>query len=61
MFSGTEGVAFVLALVKKAALDNPHHKIFSNMLLGLRLEERDSKSISVAKKVYECQLSCYRF
>lgn len=33
MFPGPEGVTFVLDLVKKAALDDPHHKIFSNMLL----------------------------
>jgi GTP pyrophosphokinase len=30
LFSGHEGVTFVLDLLKKAALDNPNHKIFSN-------------------------------
>ena len=61
MFVGTEGVSFVLDLVKKAAFDDPHHKIFSNMLLSLRLEERQPKSLTLASKVYQTQLSCYRF
>lgn len=61
LFSGHEGVSFVLDLFKKAALDNPNHKIFSNMLLSLRLEERQPKAIALASKVYQCQLSCYRF
>lgn len=54
MFSGQEGVTFVLDLVKKAALDDPHHKIFSNMLSSLRLEERQPKAIALAAKVYQC-------
>lgn len=60
-FSGHEGVTFVLDIVKKAALDDPHHKIYSNMLRSLRLEERQPKAISLASKVYQSQLSCYRF
>jgi len=40
LFASQEGVSFVLDLLKKAALDNPNHKIFSNMLVSLRLEER---------------------
>ena len=54
MLAGQEGVSFVLDLVKKAALEDPNPKIFSNMLLSLRLEERQPKAIALATKVYQC-------
>ena len=61
LFKGPDGVIFVLDLVKKAALDDPNYKIFYNMLASLHLEDRDPKSQDLAQKVYQCQLSCYRF
>jgi hypothetical protein len=49
MFTGVEGVCFVLDLVKKAAIDNPHNKIFHNMLMSLHLEERNAKALALGQ------------